>query len=149
MLPQRRQQQQRKQRQLPLRRERWSRCRHMENNHPHGLWNIRENNCALKKRWTESVIKIILRNWYRISVAIKKYDASYIESWKCIETSLFGQRCVWSGQFGTFQDIFTSLDHLDCFPSHFRPFSFIISSFKKTPDRPTNGQTLLEMRGCI
>ena len=46
------------------------------------------------------------------------------------------------GHFGTFwynsEDFLTSLDHLDCFPSHFRPFSSIISSFKKTRDGPTD-----------
>ena len=39
------------------------------------------------------------------------------------------------GHFGTFwdnsEDFLTSLDHLDGFPSHFRPFSSIIGSLKK------------------
>ena len=65
------------------------------------------------------------------------------------------QRRVWSGHFGTFwdieghletlwdnsEDILTSLEHLDCFPSHFRPFSPVIGSLKKTRDRPTDRQT--------
>ena len=59
------------------------------------------------------------------------------------------------GHFGTFrddsEDILTSLEYLDCFPSHFRPFSSIIGSFKKTRDGPTDGRTdpLIEMRGRI
>ena len=46
--------------------------------------------------------------------------------------------------FNTFwdnsEDFLTGLDHLDCFASHFRPFSSIIGSFKKTAwrtDRPS------------
>ena len=54
------------------------------------------------------------------------------------------------GHLGTFwdnsEDFLTSLDHFDYFPSHFRPFSSIIGSFKKTregrTDRRTDGQTL-------
>ena len=48
------------------------------------------------------------------------------------------------GYFETFwdksEDFLTSLDHWDCFPSHFRPFSPIIGSLreKKTRDGPTD-----------
>ena len=47
--------------------------------------------------------------------------------------------------FGTFrdnsEDILTSWDHLDCFPSHFRPFSPVIGSLKKTRSGRTDGRT--------
>ena len=44
------------------------------------------------------------------------------------------------GHFGTnSEDILTSSEHLDCFPSHFGPFSPVISSFKKK--RVTDGRT--------
>ena len=38
---------------------------------------------------------------------------------------------------------------IDCFPSHFRPFSPIIGSLKKTRDGQTDGRTdlFIEMRG--
>ena len=36
---------------------------------------------------------------------------------------------------------FTSLEHLDCFPSHFRPFSPIIGLFRKTRSGATDPQT--------
>ena len=40
------------------------------------------------------------------------------------------------------EDFLTSLDHLDCFPSHFRPFSSIIGSFKNPRTKgPTDGRT--------
>ena len=54
------------------------------------------------------------------------------------------------GHFGTIRKN-SSLDHLDCFPSHFRPFSSIISSFQKTRDGPKDRRTdpLIEMRGRI
>ena len=55
------------------------------------------------------------------------------------------------GHFGALRDklkdFTTSLEHLDRFPSHFRPFSPIIGSLKKTrygrTDGPTDGPTLL------
>ena len=53
------------------------------------------------------------------------------------------------GHSGTFwddlEDFLTSLEHLDCFPSHFRPFSPIIGSLKtkRITDGPTDGRTLL------
>ena len=59
------------------------------------------------------------------------------------------------GHLGTFWDnsenFLKSLEHLDCFPSHFRPFSFIISSLKKMRDGRTDGRMdpLIEMRGRI
>ena len=47
--------------------------------------------------------------------------------------------------FGTFrdnsEDILTSWEHLHCFPSHFRPFSPVIGSLKKTRYGPTDGRT--------
>ena len=51
------------------------------------------------------------------------------------------------------EDFLMSLKHLDCFPSHFQPFSLIVGSLKKTcyrpTDRHTDGQTdpLIEMCG--
>ena len=52
------------------------------------------------------------------------------------------------GQLGTFwdfwdnsEDFLTSLEHLDCLPSHFGPFSSITGSFKRTRSRPTDGRT--------
>ena len=57
------------------------------------------------------------------------------------------------GHFGTYwdnlKDFATSLEHLDCFPGHFRPFSSIIGSLKKK--RVPDGRTdpLIEMRGRI
>ena len=73
---------------------------------------------------------------------------------------------IWDffGHFKTFwdnsKDFGTILEHLDCFPSHFRPFSPIIKIFDKSvTDQPTNqptnqptiGQTHpnIEMRGRI
>ena len=53
------------------------------------------------------------------------------------------------------EDFWTSLDHLDCFPSHFRPFSSIIDSFKTTRDGRTDPRTdgrtdpIIEMRGRV
>ena len=58
------------------------------------------------------------------------------------------------GHFGIFWDnsetFLTSLEHLDCLPSHFRPFVPVIGPLKKTDDR-TDGRTdlLIEMRGRI
>ena len=48
------------------------------------------------------------------------------------------------GHFGNnSEDFLTSLDHLDCFPSHFRPFYPLIGSLKKAriTDRQTDGPT--------
>ena len=49
------------------------------------------------------------------------------------------------GILGQFEDFLMSLVHLDCFPSHFRPFSSTISSLKKThygrTDQRTHGPT--------
>ena len=49
------------------------------------------------------------------------------------------------GHLGTFWDnseaFLTSLEHLDCFPSHFRPFSPIIGSLKKMRDGRTDRRT--------
>ena len=59
------------------------------------------------------------------------------------------------GHLGTFwdnsEDFFTSLEHLDGFPSHCRPFSPIIGSLYKTRYGRTDGRTdpLIEMRGRI
>ena len=54
----------------------------------------------------------------------------------------FGTTLDILGHFGTFwdnsEDFLMSLDHLDCFPSHYRPFSSVINSFKKTRDEPTD-----------
>ena len=58
------------------------------------------------------------------------------------------------GHLGTFFDILGHIETirktcrrvfkpLDCFPSHFRPFSPIIGSLKKTRSGRTDGQTLL------
>ena len=65
---------------------------------------------------------------------------------------------IW-GHFEIFWDILTSLEHLNCFPSHFRPFSPIIGSLKKRTDGPTDRRTdgptdrrtdpPIEMRGRI
>ena len=50
--------------------------------------------------------------------------------------------CELLGHFGTFldnsEDILTGLEHLDCLPSHLRPFSPIIGLMKKTRSGPTN-----------
>ena len=64
--------------------------------------------------------------------------------------------------FGTFwnnsEGFVTNLEHLDCFPSPYRPFSptidlnrFIEKARYGRTDRPTDGQTdpLIEMRGRI
>ena len=42
---------------------------------------------------------------------------------------------------GKFGRLLTSLDHLDCFHSHFRPFSSMIGSFKKSRDGPMDRRT--------
>ena len=47
------------------------------------------------------------------------------------------------------EDCLKSLDHLEFCPSHFRTFSSIIGQLKETRDGPTDGQTLIEMRGRI
>ena len=73
------------------------------------------------------------------------------EGGKRRKTSLFRQRRVWIGHFGTFwdnlEDFATSLEHLDCFPRHFRPFFPIIGLLKKMrsgrKEGPTDGPTLL------
>ena len=71
---------------------------------------------------------------------------------------IFGTLWDVLGHIGTLwddsEDILLSLEHLDCFPSRFRPFSPIIGSLKKNAFR-TDGQTdgrtdpLIEMRGRI
>ena len=68
-------------------------------------------------------------------------------------TSLFGQRCVWIGHFGTFWDILGHFGRyferfwpflivLDCFPVSFDYFcSFSASLNKSVTDRPTDQPT--------
>ena len=57
---------------------------------------------------------------------------------------IFGTLWDVLGHIGTLwddsEDILLSLEHLDCFPSRFRPFSPIIGSLKKNAFR-TDGQT--------
>ena len=70
---------------------------------------------------------------------------------KSIRTTMRLKWAFWDilGHLGTIrnnsEDFLTSLDHLDCFPSHFRPFFTIIGSFNKMRDGPmderTNGWT--------
>ena len=56
------------------------------------------------------------------------------------ELGILGHFGTTYGYFGTIRKTFlTSLDHLDCFPSHFRPSS----SIDRQTDGWTDGQTLL------
>ena len=58
----------------------------------------------------------------------------------------FGTSLDILGHFGTIRKIYWRVEHLDCFPSHFRPFSPVNGSFERTrygpTDRRTDGQTL-------
>ena len=81
-------------------------------------------------------------------------DINYCKEWdrmgekkrKPIRSDNDASEVIIFGHFGTFwdnlEDFLMSLKHLDCFPSHFQPFSLIVGSLKKTRYRPTDRPTV-------
>ena len=91
--------------------------------------------------------------WRRLCLQIKTSDDIESPLWQhpiqsryCSVIEQFRSDNI-LGHFVTFwgnsEDLLKSLEHsVDCFPSHFRPFSTIICSLNKTRDK-TDGPTLL------
>ena len=76
---------------------------------------------------------------------LKQSQNWFMGGWQTSWADEFHFRVMLSNNFATLwdnkEDFTTSLEHLDCFPSHFRPFSPIIGSLqKRVTDRRTDGR---------